>query len=66
MNLARSGLSDMPKMLALVGMIISVIIALVMIVDLAWTRASLAMDIGFLICAIGVGVLSFMTYREQS
>jgi hypothetical protein len=56
----------MPKMLALIGLIVSVIILLVMIVDLAWTRASLAMNIGFIICSLGLGVLSFLTYREQS
>lgn len=56
----------MPKALALTGLVVSILILILMLVDLAWTRASLAMDIGFILCALGLGVLSYLTFREQS
>jgi hypothetical protein len=62
----RRGFFPMPKALALTGLVVSVLILILMLVDLAWTRASLAMDIGFILCALGLGVLSYLTFREQS
>jgi hypothetical protein len=54
----------MSKILALAGLVISVLIGIFMITDLAWTRASLTMDIGFLIGAAILGVMSFFAYRQ--
>ena len=56
----------MPKALALTGLVISVLILILILVDLAWTQASWVMDIGFVLCALGLGVLSYLTFREQS
>jgi len=56
----------MPKALALTGLVVSILILILMLVDLVGWRASLAMDIGFILCALGLGVLSYLTFREQS
>jgi hypothetical protein len=59
----------MPKVFCIVGMVIAGILALLFTLDLALTipfqRASIPMDIAFILCALGLGYLSWSTYREQ-
>ncbi len=62
----------MPKALCMAGMVISILILLLFVLDLAlpgtlapFKRASLMMDIGFILCAGGLGYLSWATFREQ-
>lgn len=54
----------MPKILALSGLVASALILIFMIVDLAMFRASLTMDIGFIIGALILGAMSFFMYRQ--
>lgn len=62
----------MPKGLCMTGMVIAILIFLLFLLDLlvpaAWApfkKASVLMDISFVICAIGLGYLSWTTFREQ-
>jgi hypothetical protein len=62
----------MPKGLCVTGMVIAILIFLLFLLDLvlpvSWApfkRASLLMDISFVICASGLGYLSWSTFREQ-
>ena len=62
----------MPKALCMTGMVIAILILVLFTADLAlpaaWApfrRANMTIDIGFLICAAGLGYLSWATYREQ-
>lgn len=59
----------MPKMLTYIGLVTSGLIGLVFALDLAigipFSRASLTMDIGFLICAAIMAYLSWSTMKEQ-
>ena len=62
----------MPKALCMAGMVIAILILLLFILDLslpgAWApfkRASMLMDIGFILSAVGLGYLSWATFREQ-
>lgn len=62
----------MPKGLCMTGMAIAILIFMLFLLDLVlptgWApfkRASILMDIAFVICAIGLGYLSWSTFREQ-
>ena len=59
----------MPKVLCMTGMVISILILLLFLLDLAvafpFQRISLLMDIVFVICAVGLGYISWATFREQ-
>ena len=59
----------MPKALCLVGTVVAALLLLVFGFDLAlgfpFHRASLTMDIGILLCAIGLGYVSWTTLKEQ-
>ncbi len=58
----------MPKVLCMTGMVIAILILVLFIADLAlsfpFSRVSLFMDVSFVICALGLGYLSFSTFRE--
>lgn len=59
----------MPKVLCMTGMVISILILVLFLLDLAvkfpFDRFSMPMDIVFVVCALGLGFLSWMTLREQ-
>ena len=59
----------MPKVLCMSGMVIAILILVVFLLDLAvkipFQRISLMMDIVFVLCAAGLGYLSWSTFREQ-
>ncbi len=59
----------MPKALTISGMTVAVLIILLFGFDLAFgqpfSKASIAMDIIFLICAAVLAYMSWSTYREQ-
>ena len=59
----------MPKVMTIVGLVIAGLIALVFVVDLAlgfpFKRASLMMDVSFLICALLLAYMSWSTMKEQ-
>ncbi|MHB1033838.1 MAG: hypothetical protein ACYC35_02515 [Pirellulales bacterium] len=60
----------MPKALAILGMVVSVLLLLAFGLDLIvgrpFANASPTMDIGFVVCAAVLGYLSWSTFREQS
>jgi hypothetical protein len=51
------------------GMVIAILILLLFLLDLAvkfpFQRISLWMDVVFVICAVGLGYISWSTLREQ-
>jgi len=59
----------MPKALSISGMVIAVLIFILFVLDLAlafpFQRSSMMMDIVFVICALGLGYLSWTTFKEQ-
>ena len=59
----------MPKALSISGMVIAVLIFLLFVLDLAlgfpFGRASMMMDIVFVLCSLGLGYLSWATFKEQ-
>ncbi len=59
----------MSKVLCLFAMALSLILAIVFIVDLSaafpFQRGSIALDIVFLVATLVIAVLSWFTYREQ-
>jgi len=59
----------MPKVLCLTGMVIAILILVLFLLDLAvkfpFQRISSMMDITFVLCAIGLGFISWTTLREQ-
>jgi hypothetical protein len=59
----------MPKALCLVGAVVAGMLLLVFGFDLAlgfpFRRASLPMDIGIVICSLGLGYISWTTLKEQ-
>lgn len=59
----------MPKALCMSGMVVAVLIFALFLLDLIlkfpFQRASLAMDVGFVICAAALGYISWTTFREQ-
>lgn len=59
----------MPKALCMVGMAVAIILALLFLLDLIagipFSRASFTMDVLMLLCAAGLGYVSWATFREQ-
>jgi hypothetical protein len=59
----------MPRALCLTGSVVAVLLLLVFGLDLAlgfpFQRVSLTMDIGFLLCSLGLGYVSWSTLKEQ-
>ena len=59
----------MPKALSISGMVIAVLIFLLFTLDLAlgfpFQRSSMMMDIVFVLCSLGLGYLSWATFKEQ-
>jgi len=59
----------MPKVLCLAGMVIAILILVLFLLDLAlkfpFNRISLMMDVVFVVCALGLGYISWSTLREQ-
>ena len=62
----------MPKALCMAGMVISILILILFVLDLSlpaniapFKRANMVMDVGFILCAGGLGYLSWATFREQ-
>jgi len=58
------------KIMCLFGLSVAVLLLLVFALDLAikipFSRASMLMDIGVIIGALGLALISFTTLREQS
>lgn len=61
----------MPKGLCISGMVIAILIFLLFLSDLVvpsgmapFKKASMLMDIAFVICAAGLGYLSWSSFRE--
>jgi len=59
----------MPKALCMVGMAVSIILVILFLLDLIagipFRHASLLMDILMLVCAAGLGYVSWATFQEQ-
>lgn len=59
----------MQKALCMVGMAVAIILALLFLLDLLlgipFRQASMLMDIFMLLCAAGLGYVSWSTYQEQ-
>ena len=66
----------MPKILCISGMVIAALVGLLFLVNLiiplvlnnAWAPfkgASMMLDIVFVLCAAGLGYISWQTYKEQ-
>ncbi len=66
----------MAKALCITGMVISVLLTLLFLVDFLmgmigltglapFRGARLLMDLVFVLCAVGLGLLSFFTFKEQ-
>ena len=59
----------MPKVMTIIGLVVAGLIALVFVVDLAlgfpFKRASMLMDVSFLICALLLAYMSWSTMKEQ-
>ncbi len=59
----------MSKSLTILGMVIAifilVIFALDLVTSLPFHRASILLDIVFVLCAAGLGYLSWATFKEQ-
>ena len=60
----------MPKALCIVGMAVAAILLLLFGLDLGlgivFGKMSVMMNIGFLVCAVVLGYLSWATFREQT
>jgi hypothetical protein len=59
----------MPKALCMFGMVVAVLLTLLFALDLAikipFNRATPFVDGSFIVCSAILGVLSWMTFREQ-
>jgi hypothetical protein len=59
----------MPKALCIIGTVIAALMFLIFGLDLAlgfpFSRVSLVMDIGFVVCSAALGFASWATLREQ-
>lgn len=59
----------MPKALSMSGMVVAALILILFVLDLAigipFARAAMIMDIVFVICALALGYLSWVTFKEQ-
>jgi hypothetical protein len=70
MSFAALRMSGMPKALCIAGMVVAVLVAILFILDLAlpslmFRRASILMDIVMIVSAILLGVVSWLTLKEQ-
>ena len=58
----------MGRSMTIAGMVIAVLIFIVFVLDLAvgfpFSKASVPMDISFVVCALGLAFLSWTTMRE--
>jgi hypothetical protein len=58
----------MPKALCMTGMVIAILILVLFLLDLAvafpFRRVSPMMDILFVLCAVGLGFISWSTLKE--
>ncbi|MBM3999485.1 MAG: hypothetical protein FJ297_08110 [Planctomycetes bacterium] len=62
----------MPRVLCLAGIVVSILVFIIFVLHLVVqfsfapsTTSSLMMDIVFIICSLGLGFLSWTTFREQ-
>ena len=58
----------MPKALCLIGMVISILVLLIFLIDLimgVFKLSNVPMDIVFIVAAAAIAFLSFTTFREQ-
>lgn len=59
----------MPKVLTISGFVVASLVLLIFGLDLAlgipFGKTSLVMDIAFVLCAIGLGYMSWSTFRQQ-
>lgn len=59
----------MPKALCIIALSISILLLILFGLDLIagipFNKADVKMDLGFLACSIGIGVLSFLCLRQQ-
>jgi hypothetical protein len=62
----------MPKALCLTGMVIAILIFAIFLLDLVlpagmalFKKASISLDIIFVVCSVILGYLSWTTFREQ-
>ena len=59
----------MPKALCIVGTVIAALMFLIFGLDLAlgfpFSRVSVVMDVGFVVCSAALGFASWTTLREQ-
>ena len=62
----------MPKALCLTGMVIAILVFAIFLLDLVlpagmafFSKASITLDIIFVVCALVLGYLSWSTLREQ-
>jgi hypothetical protein len=60
----------MPKALCMAGMVVALLVAVLFLLDLAlgipFGKASVVMDVALLVSAVLLGVISWLTFREQS
>jgi hypothetical protein len=60
----------MPKALCMAGMVVALLVAVLFLLDLAlgipFRKASVTMDVALLVSAVLLGVISWLTFREQS
>lgn len=66
---AASGTPLMPKALCMVGMAVAIILVILFLLDLIsgipFRQASILMDVLMLVCAAGLGYVSWATFQEQ-
>ena len=62
------GTQSMGKGMTIAGMVVAAVIFILFAIDLAvgfpFQKASKGMDVSFIICAIGLGILSWTTMRD--
>ncbi len=65
----KIGGKAMPKALCIVAMTIFLLIFVVFLLDviagIPFARGNMLMDMGFIVCSLGLGVLSFFCLRQQ-
>ena len=58
----------MPKALSIAGIVVSVLVLILFTLDLAsglLGRANIVMNIAFILCSLGLGYVSWTTFKEQ-
>jgi hypothetical protein len=59
----------MPKVLCIIGTVVAALLLLVfgldLIIKFPFNRVSVVMDVGFVLCTAVLGLLSWLTMREQ-